>query len=139
MSFAGWFYCDEGYISWTPIFSKSNDETFGQYNLEIMGNDINVQFGEDKITFNYDFKEKKWNFIAFSWDGEKIIFYVDAIRIGQEAMRGKLKVNDMPLEIGRHTPGNTEYLNGRLDDLRFYNKALTEKEIVALFNEGKIR
>jgi len=43
------------------------------------------------------------------------------------------QVNDDPLDIGRHTGGVTEYLNGKLDDIRVYNRALSVIEIKMLY------
>lgn len=43
------------------------------------------------------------------------------------------KTNETARNIGRSMPGNSAYLNGKIDDIRIYNRALTEDEVHALF------
>jgi hypothetical protein len=40
------------------------------------------------------------------------------------------------LEIGRDVPGVIEYFNGKIDDVRIYNREINAQEVMALFNEG---
>ena len=44
---------------------------------------------------------------------------------------------DQNFEIGRDTYVNSKYWNGLIDDLRIYNRALSESEITTLYNLGK--
>jgi hypothetical protein len=43
-----------------------------------------------------------------------------------------------PLILGRQYPTNTEFLNGKLDDLGIWSRALTEQEIANLYNSTSI-
>ncbi len=44
--------------------------------------------------------------------------------------------NNGGLYIGNDTDGDSEFFNGMIDDIRIYNRALTEVEIGALYREG---
>ncbi len=58
--------------------------------------------------------------------------YVDAFAVSPErtGRRGKLAVNERPLVV-RHAAG------GMLYDLRIYNRALSEEEVMALYEAGR--
>jgi hypothetical protein len=42
------------------------------------------------------------------------------------------------LRIGENQPGAPEFFNGIIDDLRIYNRALSDSEIQQLYNEGQV-
>lgn len=46
-----------------------------------------------------------------------------------------INTNDSPFFIGRDMPGNDEYFKGALDDIRLYNHALSNAEILTLYGE----
>ena len=93
---------------------------------------INLQDQLAMIYTNYKFELHTWYFVTFSWDGNEIKIYVNGIIIDSQSFSPSVSVDDYPLEIGRHTPGGTEYMNGKLDEVRIYNRALSEDEIEEL-------
>ena len=46
------------------------------------------------------------------------------------------QVDNNPLAIGKNPAGSDRYYNGNIDDIRIYNRALSEDEIQALYHEG---
>jgi hypothetical protein len=43
-----------------------------------------------------------------------------------------LAAHDLPLEMGRDIPGATEFLDGTLDEIRIYNRALSDRDVQRL-------
>ena len=77
----------------------------------------------------------KWHHIAVAFGGGKVRFYIDGAPAGEEAATIKPYTNNASLIIGRYTNADNTpkfFLHGAVDDLRIYNKALSETEIAKL-------
>lgn len=86
-------------------------------------------YGRKKITDN------KWHHVVEVYDGESIKLYIDGSLDAQEKPTGKLPVNKEPLWIGAR-PGGVA-ATGIIDEVRFYDRALSEDQIKAL-SESKM-
>ena len=75
-----------------------------------------------------------WHHVAVTLNGATGTLYVDGVKVGSNSAM-TLKPSDMGATtqnwIGR-SQFTDPYLNGRVDDFRIYNKALTASEIAAL-------
>jgi hypothetical protein len=81
--------------------------------------------------------DDKWHFVAMSYDGASVKFYIDEILDSSYPRTGTVRTNNNDLAIGRHggaANGNDAFFNGLIDDLRIYNRALTEAEVMELYN-----
>lgn len=65
---------------------------------------------------------------------EYIELYIDGVYIGSAAASGGLLVGEQPLSIGRYWDFNPHWFDGNVDDFGIWNRALTEEEILALYN-----
>ena len=77
-----------------------------------------------------------WYHIATTFDGKQHKLYVDGAQVA--AIAGDLPAsNTQRFVIGsRDTDERWSYFNGALDDIRIYNRALTQPEAKALYHEG---
>lgn len=69
-----------------------------------------------------------WTHLALTYDGTTLRLYVDGTETASTTHTGTIVTSSNPLRLG----GNTiwgEHLDGRLDDVRIYNRALTPAEI----------
>ena len=69
-----------------------------------------------------------WTHVAATYDGTRLRFYVNGNLVASLAASGAYQVNTGPLWIG----GNAvygEHFKGKLDDVRIYNRALSQSEI----------
>ena len=69
-----------------------------------------------------------WTHLAASYDGAQIRLYINGAQVAVTAASGILRAERNPLWIG----GNAvygEHFQGKLDDLRIYNRALSAAEI----------
>jgi PKD repeat protein len=73
---------------------------------------------------------RRWSHLAMTWDGLIARLYVDGREVARHALVGPAEASSGPLRIG----GNAiwpEWFRGRIDELRIYDRALTEAEIAA--------
>ena len=79
-----------------------------------------------------------WHHIVVAYDAEsdRLAGYPDGELVAErvDAPRQNTQ-NNTPVYIGRAaSPVENRYFNGSMDDLRFYERALTEREVRALFD-----
>ncbi len=78
----------------------------------------------------------KWNLYSFTWNGTNLTAYINGIQCGSTTPAGPINTTDTnPLYFG--VDSGNRYLNGALDDVRIYNRALPASEIKQLYNMGK--
>jgi hypothetical protein len=75
----------------------------------------------------------KWQHVALTYDGEAFRFYIDG-RLDANVSYAAIKfdTNNEDLVLGAELPGNDEFLDGRMDETRIYNRALSTTEIAEL-------
>ena len=78
-----------------------------------------------------------WHHMVFNYDGtENVIWvYVDAQLSAAGLLPEVLDTTGDTLFIGANNAGG-EFYSGDIDDLRIYNRLLTQEERQALFEEG---
>lgn len=70
----------------------------------------------------------EWHYLAGVWDGKKIYLYINGELERSGECAGTLKTNNQGLYIGSRL-GNQRFLTGTVDEVRLYNRALTQAEI----------
>ena len=84
----------------------------------------------DSIT---DIDDGNWYFIVGVYDGEYLRLYVDGVEESNNYIGSTtLYANDEPVIIGS-SRGTAEFWNGIIDEVRIYNRALSENEIKMLY------
>lgn len=139
MTIAFWISITQWDQSNAGFFSKSNSSSYGQYG-SLAHNNPYVQFdiGGQYVRIPRYFALNTWYFLCFRWDGQNVKFYLNEILFDSVNFSGAVSPDSNPLILGKHTPGTVRYLNGKLDDVRIYNRALAESEILRLYNEGSL-
>ena len=74
-----------------------------------------------------------WTHIAQTYDGTTLRLYVNGVLASSAARTGALEVNSSPLSIGG-TNAYGEYFQGRIDDVRVYDRALSASELATDMN-----
>lgn len=75
----------------------------------------------------------RYNRSASSNERQKI--YINGVVAATNSDNQPLKTNTVNLEIGRDYNSDNRTFSGRLDEVAIYNKALTDSQIVNLYNE----
>jgi hypothetical protein len=77
-----------------------------------------------------------WTHVAATYNGTRLTIYVNGVAAGSMLVSGTTCANNEPLAVGAKndpTHGLLEaFWDGRLDEVRIYNKALTATQVAAL-------
>ncbi|MBV9988516.1 MAG: HYR domain-containing protein [Chitinophagaceae bacterium] len=110
------------------IFPRTSD---GWRTVEFLLN-LNGQGWQTlKVTYSgsSNSKRNQWHHLAATYDGFFMRIYIDGVLAGSQAKAGTITVNNNPLIIGGQTGYTDEYYQGKLDDIRIWNRALSGCEI----------
>lgn len=72
-----------------------------------------------------------WGFVAMTYDGSRVTLYYNGEIIKTEDVTGHIVANNIPLLIGASE--RVEFFGGSIDDIRIYNRALSEEEIQEIY------
>ena len=132
MTLEAWVYPTSS-TGWRTVLLKEipGDLSYGIYAFDdasrpvayiyVGGSEISAQ-GTASIPLN------TWTHLATTYDGATLRLFVNGSQVGSRAISGAISVSTSPLRIG----GNAiwgEYFSGRIDEVRIYNRALTQTEI----------
>ncbi len=71
----------------------------------------------------------KWNFVGFTYDGSKVIKYLNGENVYEiTGLSGKLNTDPGDLYVGTFAPASYNF-NGAIDEVIIYNRSLSEDEI----------
>jgi len=75
-----------------------------------------------------------WHFIVATYNGSRTNIYLNGVDYdGNTGLSGGLGTNDVNVGIGSYF-GDTPFWKGSIDEVRIYNRALSEAEIKILYN-----
>ncbi|HOI31599.1 MAG TPA: T9SS type A sorting domain-containing protein [Bacteroidales bacterium] len=117
----------------------NNPIVFGMFHGHT--NFISVQLAESPYTIIYLDTEDNiienlnWEFVAFTWDGENLKIYVNGNLIIWAQADDFVGMTSLVSEITIGNSKNPSIINGikgKIDDVRIYDRALNDSEILAL-------
>lgn len=98
---------------------------------------ITRKSGFSECSISRCFKMGEWVHVALKWDGKNMYLYKNGVQQGTTGSYSG-KVTDVKNKFGIGCVPDRNYrFNGKLDDLRLYNKALSDDQILALYQLGK--
>ncbi|ARU59352.1 concanavalin A-like lectin/glucanases superfamily protein [Oleiphilus messinensis] len=121
------------------MFMKGNTS----YGLQFDQND-NFMFqmyssGFRLVSSNVKPAASEWYHVVGTYDGSNQKIYIDGQLKNTEAWSGLINVvATTPLTVGYPVASDNHYMVGTVDDIRIYNRALSESEIEQLFNENVV-
>lgn len=99
---------------------------------------ISTDFTECDPNLNSNFFAiDAWRFYALTYDGSMVKAFMDGEKIFEYSYTADLFANNAPLYIGKDEPGENEFFNGALDDLKIYNSCLSESDIWNIFSNNE--
>lgn len=123
------------------IFSKATYE----YNLRLTGSTLAFSYWDtgalNEIDLYSNVQANKWYQISVTYDGSGIAYmYVNGVQVDSDtdivdAFQNKTDV--FQIGGGYHISGSPGYLNGQIDEVRIYNRALSAGEIQSLYKLGQ--
>ena len=76
-----------------------------------------------------------WHNVVVTYDADGIRVYVDSTTVYFYAESSPKRDGNHPIWIGVNGTFNNQYLNGSIDQVRIFNKALNSTEVTTLYNE----
>ena len=80
----------------------------------------------------------QWHYVAGTYDGVSLCFYVDGLRDRCESATGAIHVNDQPVFIGANSEQPGRSWHGLIDDVRIYSYALSPSDVRTLYEGRKV-
>jgi hypothetical protein len=92
------------------------------------GNQHICSIGEDPVI-------GKWTHVAVTWDGEVMRLFQNGQLRSSARFQGTISASGEALFVGIHTLKDQARFRGTMDELRIYNRALSDAEIASLLGE----
>lgn len=77
----------------------------------------------------------EWSFVAITYNGTKLIFYINGESSGEVNKAGNITNSSYGLYIGWDNYPSARYFDGIMFDARIYNRALTPNEIAEIYHK----
>ena len=107
------------------------------YNLEIAGGDNSIECNLKEqdgpghtFFFGGNFPPNVWTHVAMTYDGNFLKAYLNGDELGRRSLTITIETSTSDLLIGRRLLGTPNYFKGIIDEVRVYNRALSEEEII---------
>jgi hypothetical protein len=112
-------------------------------------NTFNMLFlGGDTVAFTIDtgagvssqsptsYSDNNWHHVVGKWDGSDIYLYVDGVQVDSDPQTGSMDNLSAPLIIGDRFDFVGPF-NGSIDEVRIYNRSLSEDEVYGLYQASR--
>jgi hypothetical protein len=141
LTIAGWINI-EGFpsIAVAGMVMKTISNMQGEYGLGYAESpDGNIYYIQNGISPGYgsvNLNLNRWHFMAATFNSDLVKIYCDGILLSSTQFSSPIVPDNNPLVLGLETNGAAEYFQGKLDDIRIYNRSLSYQEIDSLYHEG---
>ncbi len=131
-------------VATQSLIKKATNGGAGGYEISLAANGkafvrVNQAASGDQFRVNsttaYPADGATWMHLAGTFDGQTLRIYVNGVLEAEKAAGVTLAVNDLPLAIGAQ-PDGVHPLQGAIDELVIYPRALTPEEITELAVNG---
>ena len=127
-----------GSTNFAPVLMKSDlaGNAF-QYRMSISdgGFSIAINNWNNSFTSTADITFNQWHMIVITYRDNLVKGYFNGVLVDEGPIAGPIMPNSLPLEIGRDIPGATESFNGKIDDVKIYERELDNLEVLELYND----
>jgi len=96
---------------------------------------LDVQYHDAGLNIDFSVAVDTWYHVVVNFS-DVIQIYVDGAQIGDDFAYVPGSLNGDPFRLGRHNQGDPQWFAGVIDDVRFYDRALTEEDVQTLYSEG---
>ncbi|MHC4158358.1 MAG: LamG domain-containing protein, partial [Planctomycetota bacterium] len=141
LTITAWVYLNQDQSGQRAIVRKNNQWQLG---INPANNKVRNLINTDGTTGwtaandeSYTINPDTWYFFAFTYNGSVLKHYANGAQLGSDkTVTGNIVDNSNNAGIGSNTGGGSNNVNGMIDDVRIYNRALAAGEIRRLYQEG---
>jgi hypothetical protein len=142
LSISLWFYVDSNFTTWQTLLSKGNHQNENYALFYRSSGDLYHYSLVDGIRRNYSIPSNSigiqtWYHAVVRFNDSKAEIFLNGKMAAETDWEGGLTINDEPLYFG--SVGGRFDFDGKVDDIRIYNRALSDGEINQLYVEGTIQ
>jgi len=132
ISIAAWIYPNDTSGHQVIVNKRWSSSDYG-FDFRLSGNQLRFEFhnGTEIKTIYSDSNavaEDVWQHVAVIYDGKLVKFFINGNLYSSEAATGLLGADTSILYIGRYR-SSISYFDGKMDDIRIYNRPLTKYQI----------
>ena len=135
ISLVAWIKIDQTIIDWTGVLNNWGGFDMGGYYLGINpSQQIRWNVNATDVIDSAIVPTGIWMHVAATFDGTNSRLYIDGTMIGQIAPGVSLTPSVFPFTVGAQSDNDTNKFPGTMDEILVYNRALTDQEVVDIFN-----
>lgn len=136
ITLACWFKVDTFGRNWATLIAKGDSS----YRLSRGESNYSIHFGfQGAVSSPYSWfdgrkrvNDNQWHHAAGVYDGTEARIYIDGELDASQPGSGPMNVSGYPLYIGENAQAFGRYWNGFIDDVRIYNRALSQEELLVV-------
>jgi hypothetical protein len=117
---------------WTGIVTKG--DSAWRMSTSYAKNAFHFVAGSDYLNGQIAVDSGQWHNVVCVYDGQQMRIYVDGKPDVTATQTGPIATNNFPVCIGENIEVKGRCFHGFIDDVRIYNYALLENEVVELYN-----
>ncbi|MDE1851514.1 MAG: LamG domain-containing protein [Candidatus Micrarchaeota archaeon] len=108
----------------------------GQYHIEIDSGRTTFQVASTYKRGNSHLNSSTWYNMIASYNGTAVLFYLNGVADGNQAMSATMSPTNNTLHIGDYNNPNAYYFNGMIANVQIYNSTFDSAQAKALYQEG---
>jgi hypothetical protein len=144
MTVAAWVNL-ASYLDDQRVITKEEgvNDPYSVYSLQISGaGDTKLEFrptlngARQRIESNADVPLNQWTHVAATYDGEKVVLYIDGEVDKETPATGEMMTNDKDLWIGASEFWTPRFFDGVMDEAVLFNVPLSQDDIKDLMEVG---
>ncbi|NUM36021.1 MAG: LamG domain-containing protein [Candidatus Brocadiae bacterium] len=137
ITLSAWIKKSGSYSSWNDIIAGNNGSPiFGinpsnQLAFGCQSNSPIQHLGSATIS------DVQWHHVAATYNGSWVKVYLDGALVDSRSASGSFNTSNV-LGIGGDPSRTSEFFSGLIDDVRIYNRALADSDVLQLTNETSV-
>lgn len=90
-----------------------------------------------QVSSTAKYNDGKWHYVLLSYDGSLLRLDIDGKQVSTKNIKENPdRTGDQPLRIGANSINLSHFYNGDIDEVRIWNRGLTDSEIAQIYNSG---
>lgn len=124
----------------TPQIFIASGTSGSDFTLYLYNNNVRMLVEQDQATKAYGFalapppEPNTWTHYCGTYDGQKIVIYKDGQKVAEKPLMTTLKSFNPLVCLGTMTEDSSRNLNGSMDNIGVWNRALSAQEVHQLAN-----
>ncbi|HYR88021.1 MAG TPA: fibronectin type III domain-containing protein [Terriglobia bacterium] len=131
LTLEAWVFPTAAPSGWRDLIYKQNDIYMLEASSSLgVGPTVSGTFGNgfQGLAGGSVLPVNMWTHVAATFDGAKLAMWVNGVQVASKVQASPLTVSTLPLQIGGDSLYGQNFA-GRIDEVRVYNRALTQLEI----------